>query len=244
MYNIVIVDDEREILDGLEKIIKMIDKNYEVIGKFETSESAYKYIKNNKTQLDLLITDISMSGENGLQLIERLRNKGFSVPCIVLTGYSDFEYAKKSISLGVVNYLLKPVDVQELKETMEHLFLKKIYTDRVHICASLSKEVLFIKKEIETNFKTFNMNEIAEKIGLSKEYLYRIYKKETGMAVKDYLLEVRMNNACKYLSECGTYKIYEVCEMIGYDDQIHFSKIFKKKFGITPKDFQKHSGSN
>lgn len=240
MWNVVIVDDEIRIAEGLKKIITRMNNSYQVIEVFDDSEAAYQFLKDNKHKVDLLITDICMPGLSGLELLEKVRKFHRSLPCIILTGYGEFEYAQKSIELGVVRYLLKPVDIEELTQTMENLIPHNNEVSSNTTCSNLSKEVLFLKKEIEMDFRDFDMNAKAGILGLSKEYLYRQFRKEMDISVKEYLQNVRLEKAKQYISEVGKYKIYEVCEMVGYEDQVYFSKIFKKKFQVSPKDYQKY----
>lgn len=242
MWNIVIVDDENRIADGLARIISKIGEHYHVKKIFYDSESAYRWMKNNHTQVDLLITDICMPRISGLELLEKIRKFNPYLQCIILTGFGEFEYAQRAISLGCIGYLLKPIDKDELKKILERLILMKQKFDNQegYIRVELSKETRLIKKEIETNYKEFNMNQISNILGLSKEYLYRLFRKEMNAGVNEYLLDVRMKLAREYLSETGKYKVYEVCEKVGYTDQIYFSKTFKKIYGITPKEFQKY----
>lgn len=240
MWNVVIVDDEVRIADGLKKIIMRMGGSYQVIEVFNDSKDAYRYLKKNKVKVDLLITDICMPELSGLELIEGVRKFHQHLPCIILTGYGEFEYARKAISLGVVRYLLKPVDIDELTQVMEHLIMHHTEIDKNSISTDLSKEVLYLKKEIETDFRAFDMNVKAEKLGLSKEYLYRLFRKEMDISLNEYLQNVRLEKAKQYLSESGKYKVYEVCEMVGYEDQVYFSKIFKKKYQISPKEYQRY----
>ncbi len=240
MYNVIIVDDEVRIAEGLRRIIMRMDGAYEVTEIFNDSEEAYRYLKQKKGRVDLLITDICMPVLSGLELIEKVRKFDKRLPCIILTGYGEFEYAQKAISLGVIRYLLKPVDIEELVQVMGNLVIHCTEIEKKSICLNLSKEVLYIKKEIESNFKDFNMDEEAEKIGLSKDRLYRLFRKEMNISVNEYLQNVRLERAKQYMAETGTYKIYEVCEKVGYEEQRYFSKIFKKKFKVSPKEFQRY----
>ena len=195
MWNVVIVDDEIRIAEGLKKIITRMNNSYQVIEVFDDSEAAYQFLKENKHKVDLLITDICMPGFSGLELLEKVRKFHRSLPCIILTGYGEFEYAQKSIELGVVRYLLKPVDIEELTQTMENLIPHNNEVSSSTTCSNLSKEVLFLKKEIEMDFRDFDMNAKAGILGLSKEYLYRQFRKEMDISVKEYLQNVRLEKA-------------------------------------------------
>ena len=241
MYRIVVVDDEIRIVEGLKKIISNMQIGCEVVAAFTDSEKAYRYMRERENEIDLLITDISMPELSGLELIEKAREYRPNLPCIILTGYEEFDYARKAVSLGVLRYLLKPVDIEELTQVISALVGPAEEVQHKHKYANLSKEVRCIKKEIECDFKTFDMSANAQKQGYSKEYLYRLFRKEMNIGVNEYLTEVRLEKARQYMTDSTNLKIYEACEMVGYEDPVYFSKIFKKKYGVLPKDYRKYA---
>lgn len=115
MYKVVLVEDEPLILEGLRLTGPWPAFDCQVVGEATDALEAEAVIR--RLRPDIVITDIHMPGISGLQLIERLRG---SVPCewIILSGYDQFEYARKAVNLGVKGYLLKPVDDEELKEVL------------------------------------------------------------------------------------------------------------------------------
>lgn len=241
MYRIVVVDDEIRIVEGLKKIISNMRIGCDVAAAFTDSEEAYRYIKERKNEINLLITDINMPGLSGFELIEKVREYHPGLPCIILTGYEKFDYARKAISLGVLQYLLKPVDIKEFTQVIRSLVEASEKLQPKNKCANLQKEVLYIKKEIDSDCKEFDMSESAQKLGYSKEYLYRLFRKEMNVGVNEYLTEVRLEKARQYMTESTNLKIYEACKMVGYEDPVYFSKLFKKKYGVLPKDYRRYA---
>lgn len=242
MINIVLIDDEEIIVEGLSKIIYNIGNQYKVIAKYSDSIEAWNYIKNNWNKIDLIITDIRMPKMNGLELIEKIHKICPEMVCAVLTGFDEFEYAKEAIDLCVVSYLLKPVETKELKKLLQRLVISKkedVKNEKL-AAGSLSKEIVFLKNEIETNYKEFDIDVAAQQIGLSKEYLLRMFKKGLNINLSEYLTDVRIIQAKKLLKSVNAYKVYEISEMVGYTDFVYFSKLFKKKTGMTPKDYRKN----
>jgi len=122
---IVIIEDEPQIREGLEKaIIKRT--SHQVAGTASDGISGLKLIK--AVHPDLIITDIRMPDINGLDMLHRLKQEGLNVHAVVLTGYAEFEYARTAINLEVMDYILKPVDVQkfiEMLKDLEKRLLKK-----------------------------------------------------------------------------------------------------------------------
>jgi len=89
---------------------------------------------------------------------------------------------------------------------------------------------------IDANFmRDITVEDIASKIGLNRRYLSRIFKKEHGITVQEYLIKKRMEQAKNLLTK--NYRVCEVAEMVGYKDVFNFSKMFRKNVGISPKFF-------
>ena len=114
---IIIVEDEKSIRNGLTKMLPKLSPDYEVMGAAKDGLEGYHRILDENP--DLVIMDIQMPEMDGLTMLEKLREKGFQGKAVVLTAYSDFSYAKRAIELGIENYLLKPIKIDELKKTLE-----------------------------------------------------------------------------------------------------------------------------
>ena len=120
MLNIAIVDDEDRIRRGIEKVLERIDVPNRLIGSFGSSLDAFAAIAAlTDGKLDVVITDIRMPEMDGLQLVCRLRRIHPDLKFIILSGHGNFEYARQAIRYGVVEYMLKPVDVKELEGILQ-----------------------------------------------------------------------------------------------------------------------------
>lgn len=115
---IVIVEDEIAIRDGLKKIISL-NTEHTVIGTCKNAVEGIAFIKENHP--DLVLTDIRMDGMNGLEMLSNLKEQGIEVYSIIISGYAEFEYAKKALSVGAQEYLLKPVSIDALQEALERI---------------------------------------------------------------------------------------------------------------------------
>ena len=124
MYSVVIADDEQIVLDVLERYFSTVKKEFSVTGKFLSGEEAYKFLKDNPS--DLVITDIRMGDMTGLELIENLKADGYSGKFIIVSAYDEFQYAQKAIKYGVEDYILKPIDFVKFGESLNNLS-KRIY---------------------------------------------------------------------------------------------------------------------
>ncbi len=118
-YNVLVVDDEIMIRRGLAEIIKWNEIGYELSGAVGTAAEALAILQ--KTRVHVLLTDISMPEMTGLELIRRAKELHPRMKTVVISGYSEFDYAMEAIKLKVENYILKPLDPQKITEIFEHL---------------------------------------------------------------------------------------------------------------------------
>ena len=122
MIKVFLVDDEPFLREGLKAVIPWEEYGFTICGEAENGEEALKAIETLKPQPQLILTDIKMPGMNGLEFIEHAKNIiGGKVDFIILSGYSDFNYAQSAIKYGVKNYLLKPIDEEELIEDLKKI---------------------------------------------------------------------------------------------------------------------------
>lgn len=119
MYKVLLVDDEPLITKGLQALLDWEDYGFEIACTAESGEEALSYLEEHP--IDILITDILMGEMSGLELIRETKKVQPQIKCIVLTGYQEFGYIKQGLLLGIENYLVKPVDEEELLTTVQNL---------------------------------------------------------------------------------------------------------------------------
>ena len=119
MYKILLVDDEPLITKGLTALLDWEDYGFEIAYTAESGEEALAYLKENP--IEILITDILMGEMSGLELIRETKKIQSQIKCIVLTGYQEFDFIKQGLLLGIENYLVKPVDEEELLTTCQNV---------------------------------------------------------------------------------------------------------------------------
>lgn len=105
--NIVVVEDEVKSREGIIRLINSIDKTYNVVAEADNGYDGLKYVESLKP--DLIICDIRMPKMDGLEMIYQLQRKDIYTKTVIISGYAEFEYAKKGIYLGIEDYLLKPI---------------------------------------------------------------------------------------------------------------------------------------
>lgn len=116
---ILLVEDEQKTLMGIAKLIMDMPAEYELAGQARSGEEGLQ--KAIALHPDLIITDIQMSKMSGLDMIQELKERKLECRYIILSGYAEFSYARRAITLGSLDYLLKPVTRQTLKEALDQV---------------------------------------------------------------------------------------------------------------------------
>lgn len=117
--NIVVIEDETKIRNGIVKLVNEEFHDFNVIGEASNGLDGYELVKN--TTAEIVITDIKMPKLDGIQMIKKLKEEGINKYYVILSGYAEFNYAKEAISFGVSEYLLKPITVDDLKTVLNKI---------------------------------------------------------------------------------------------------------------------------
>lgn len=359
MYRILIVDNSPIVRTGLSRMTEDHSEQVIVSGTAANGALALEWLQ--EYYADVCITDIRMPLMDGLELIDRINKLYGWISNIVISSYDEFSYAKQSLELGAVDYLLKPVRKEDLYQVLNKAF-QQIRQRRVHaanelllknwtsrrsimdrwvdqvkfnrfetmplllvdtlelleewvggrydLLNPLAMEWLFLVVEelrmenvrfsliegmdlglgdraipsdkIRSYFRTccvrrleegahhlfdmmkgardnqtrkaiegiqvflndnysqkeLNLQQIANNIGFSKNYMSSLFKQETGMTIWNYLINLRMLKARDMLLNTQL-KLYEIADRLGYEDPIYFSRIFKDYYGLSPNEFKK-----
>ncbi len=118
MYKLIIVDDEKVIRRGIRDYIDWAGVGFEVADIFEDGKEAMEYLSSH--EVDVVLADIEMAEVSGLEMARRIKEDGMPQRVVILSGYKEFEYARKAVEYGVEHYLLKPLQIEEV----QRVFLK------------------------------------------------------------------------------------------------------------------------
>lgn len=258
--NLLLVNDEELLTETLKDNISWEQYGISHVFTAYSTEGGRDYI--DREQIDILLLDIEMPEEDGLSLLRWARENEKELECIFLTCHASFDYAKEAIELDCQDYVLLPAKYEKIgnavlkvvkrikKQREERRFseygktvLQERIDESLDSCHSEKKtEVLVrdVKKYIIENMKReeLTVKEIAEHFFLHHVYLNRIFKKETGKSISQWLLDERMHMAAELL-KTGKMNANSVAEQVGYYNYSNFYSIFKKCYGISPRQYQK-----
>lgn len=127
MYSVLLVDDEKQVIETLQDSIDWQDLGVDVVLSAADGQEALELMTGR--HIDLLVTDIRMPRLGGLELLRRTGTLYPDTHCILLSAYGEFEYAREALQLGVENYLLKPIQIDEVRSTI-HNALENIYANQ------------------------------------------------------------------------------------------------------------------
>lgn len=232
------VDDEPLILSGLVKIIREAAPAGTEVRQALNAYEALALMKDYMP--DVTITDLNMPEKNGFELIEEARQGGGCDRFIILTGYDEFEYVRKALRAGVVDYLLKPIDKNEIASLLERVWGElPNESDSEYPC-----HVKRILAYMENHFrKDLSLDHLADRMNLHPNYISSLFKKETGHTFVNYLNTLRIQEAQKLLMAKRELPVSTIGQQVGYDNKHYFTKVFKKYTGTTPGAYRNSENS-
>ena len=248
--NILVVDDEYYIVKN---IIETTD--WSALGIEQAfpaySASQAKRIFEGSQDIDILLTDIEMPRETGLQLVEWLHENDFHPIVLVLTGHQRFDYAQEALNLHIFSYLLKPIDPDQLMEKLAAAvqevkknawYEKERLNMEEHLSTDTSDPISVIKDYIRSHLSDpeLGRTSIAEEIHINPDYLSHIFSTKAGASLSSYIMDERMA-AAKRLLATTSFSPQQICDQIGIANVSYFYRQFKKSSGVTPQQYrEKH----
>ncbi len=267
MYHAQIVDDEPIVRMGLRNLIPWEQLGFTVLYDAQNGQEALEQYCNHT--IDLIITDIDMPIMNGLDYIKQLRSRSASAEIVILTAYEEFEYAKTALQNKVTDYILKPIDEELLidtlqkvkdnlqkKKAIERLFMENnpseggydhlnteeslqeptaLSDDRRYKNIVVRQAYQYVASHVDDKV---SLTKISDTLGISKNYFCSLFKQETGENFLSFVSRMKIQRAKMLLRE-ENWRVYEVCDYLGYSDVTYFTKLFKKYVHMSPNEYKK-----
>jgi two-component system, response regulator YesN len=243
-YKVLLVEDEQWVRKGLRRRIEELGLSFEVAAEAIDGIEALQLLE--ELAPDLLVTDIKMPAMDGIELI---KNAFFAYPgmaAIIVSGHGDFEYARKAMRYEVKDFLLKPVSDEALAEALASVRMK-LDARKEEAMRALPRGLLSNQEEvaqalevyIRENFRReIRLGEISERLGITTDYLSKAFKKYAGETPLRRIIRLRINEAKQLLASSPQLDVRTVGELVGYDDQFYFSRVFKSHVGVYPSEFR------
>ena len=246
MYRVVLVDDERLILEGLSRVIAWGEMGCTVVGTASDGQEGLALIR--REQPHMVLTDIRMPNMDGLTMLAALHSEFPQMQMTVLTASRDFDYAQKSLHLGLCRYLLKPSRMDELNEAIRTMARRLDGTARdkppaeepesgtaAEAGSFIVNAALRYMREHCT--ERLNLSDVADHVYVSQWHLSKLINRHTGQSFFDLIGGMRIDRA-KVLLADPAMRVHAVAEEVGYNDVAHFSKSFKRIVGKTPGEYR------
>lgn len=244
MIKLIIADDEQLIRESLARLISEKVEGIKVAAVCRNAVEALAAIID--TCPGIVITDIRMPGLNGLKLIEKIRQTDPDIQIIILSGFREFDVAKTAMQYGVKYYLLKPINNDQIIQTVEKAM--KDYIEATAIrpyllpplnqaqkTQSVSAKVKeYVEHHLASDHLTLKWM-AANYLYMNADHISRQFVLETGEKFSTYLNRTRMERAKELLKESGLTHLSSVAEQVGCGDNVrYFGQLFKKYIGMTP----------
>ena len=177
----------------------------------------------------LCFVDIRMPGLDGLEALKRCVPMALGTFWVIVSSYTEFEYARAALRLGVTEYLVKPVDPSDLRACLE----------RLQVLPSCPQQDPVISRILDHVARNFNADvsiaDLAEMTGFTPNYLSAFFHKKMGETFMSYLTRVRVTEA-RSLLQRGAVSVSEAARAVGYSDVRHFSRRYRELLGEYPSE--------
>lgn len=245
MIRTVIADDEKVIRNGLKKMLEASDLPLNIAEPASNGKEALETIKSFLPQI--LLMDINMPGIKGLEVIEIVKPYIPDSKVIIISGHDDFQYVQRALQLGAFDYLLKPINKNQLIEVIKKAIgtIKDNDIDKVEevLEGKLDNGKSIANKSIEyikENYKDaeLNLSSLSKMFHVSESYMTRIIKKKVNKSFSSYITELRIEEAMKLLSGREDIMVGHVAEIVGYSSHHYFCRVFKTYTGLSPLEYK------
>lgn len=247
MYNVLVVEDEAVIRTGF---ISSIDwKKYGCIicAQAENGREGLELIR--RCRPEIVFTDIRMPIMDGLDMLSTAKSE-YDFEAVVLSGYSEFAYAQRAITIGVSDYILKPFEEESVCSTLEQI-VKRLdekqllapheYPSELAIPLSSSHYTKRGYDYLMQNYHTgITGADIAEYLDISSGYFYKVFKADTGDSIHHFIVKLRLTKALTLLKNDPNLKIYEIADKVGFTDYKYFHRVFTSAYGVSPLKYKQN----
>lgn len=254
--NLLIVNDEVIAIQGMMRTIQWQDIGIDEVKTAYDAQMARDIIA--QWPVDIILCDIEMPGESGIELLSWIQEQHYIMESIILTCHADFEFAQQAVRLGCRDYILTPASYEviagKLSEAVAAVRRRQTDEQRLHYgdlwmserLKDAAGETAKRPRELVEHVKQYicshlddeelSVNVLARMNYLSPDYLNRIFKKNEGVSLRNFIMRERMNLAGMLLRDKGL-PFTRVAELVGYANYTSFVVAFKNYYGYAPSEY-------
>ncbi|MDO5422296.1 MAG: response regulator [Eubacteriales bacterium] len=251
---ILVVEDETNVREGIVSILQM---NLAIPYKLKScAGSAQAIAISEQFYPDLVITDIEMPDMSGLELIRRMKAKNLCSAFVILSGHDNFAYAQQAIRYGVVDYLLKPLEKEQLLDVIQKIYgslhqdsgnvlAARPFTELPFLAWEMDRDAMpsslqRIIRYMEKNYmKEISQQSISEELFFHTSYISSLINKYTDHNFAYLLDYIRIRKAVELLLSEPDLAVAEVGVLVGYSNERRLYAAFQRRLNMTPGDLRK-----
>ena len=246
---VMVVDDDEEIAQYIKNELSAIYH----FSLFHNGKEALQALLGN-TRYDIVISDVVMPEMDGITLLRSIKSnpKTSDLPVILLTSKAEVSDRLEGLKRGADSFLAKPFSIEELQIQIDNLVdnYRRIrgklsgmqeQGDNVMKPVVEGNDDLLMKRVMKAvnnhlSDPDFTVELLSDEVGLSRAQLHRKMKELTGLTTSEFIRNIRLEQAITLLKE-GKINITQVAYAVGYNNQTHFSTVFKRQYGMTPSEY-------
>ncbi len=238
MYPVLIVDDETTIREQLPVAFEWAQYGFEVVATAANGKEAMDRTK--EYCPDLILLDIRMPVMDGLSFLKWLHDSPYrETSVLILTGYSEFDYAITAMKYGALGYLNKPLDEDEIAEYLVEIAKKlslRHPEEKIEAVPDLAESA---RRYIDIHYmEPVTVSGIAAALFVTPAYLGQVFRKAMNVTIRQYLMSVRIDRA-KELLEQTPLHVYEIAHRVGFAESKYLVACFQKETGLSPAAWRK-----
>ena len=253
MFRVLIVDDEPDVIAGLRLLIPwqsfLITQIKSALSYEEALQTALTF------KPHITVSDVRIDKEWGFDLAKQFSSLGLHCSFIMISGYDDFEYVRKSMVVGAKDYLLKPVSAEELERVLYQIITEE-YNTPLNLKPNAPQENESVDPVTQTPYSNYtnltnkviqviqrdfsqplSLKMFGEQFMVSERHLGRVFSQDTGLKFSEYLFVFRLEKA-KQLLLSTNYKVSDIASFVGYSHPNYFHQHFRSYFNLSPTELR------
>lgn len=230
---ILLVEDD-DVVRGMLRYA--LTKSYEIIEAASYSEA----IEQLNNHIDLAVVDYILPDDDGFDLLSAIRERYHDIPVIIMTAYTTEATLIKAIRTGATDFVKKPMSVTYLAQRISEILGETSIRVETEETTDRNEFIMdCIASYIKENYaESLSLEMLAEMAGMSIYMFSRKFKKRMGQSFVSFLNRIRVVHSAELLKNSGL-SITEIASFVGYGGIVHFERVFKRAYGMTPTEYRR-----